>query len=156
MELPPDLHDNSRWMGFTEYAFYTIGKEGDPFGYKQDSTNSTFLLRFSTLSASDESSQRLLVFYIPRLLFEMNRRSLIEAFFGSDNPSVQIGMCGISLVQYMLGTPEVYHQAIYLNLIYQLGKLRECNHGEDFCCTFTPERLKFTSQDFVTTLECNR
>ncbi|XP_030962619.1 uncharacterized protein LOC115983903 isoform X3 [Quercus lobata] len=171
MELPPDLHDNSRWLGFTVYASYTIGKQGDPFGYKQDSTNSTILLRFSSLSASDEvsftpftafplsrdvfeeSSQRLLVFYIPRLLFGMNRCSHIGALFESDNPGVQIGMCGIrlvyeknvgefvqTLVQYMLGTPEVYHQSIYLNLIHQLGKLRECNHGEDFCCTFTPER----------------
>ncbi|XP_050281499.1 TMV resistance protein N-like [Quercus robur] len=171
MELPPDLHDNSRWLGFTVYALYTIGKQGDAFSYKQDSTNSTILLRFSSLSASDEvsfapytafplsrdifgeSSQRLLVFYIPRLLFGMNRCSHIGALFESNNPGVQIGMCGIrlvyeknveefvqTLVEYMLGTPEVYHQAIYLNLIDQLGKLQGCNHGEDFCCTFTPER----------------
>ena len=56
MELAPDLHDNSRWLGFTVYALYTIGKQGDAFGYKQDSTNSTILLRFSSLSASDEVS----------------------------------------------------------------------------------------------------
>jgi len=99
----------------------------------------------------------------------MNRCSHIGALFESDNPGVQIGMCGIrlvykknveefmqTLVEYMLGTPEVYHQAICLNLIDQLGKLQGCNHEEDICCTFTPERLKFTSQDFVTTLECNR
>ena len=176
MELPPDLHDNSRWLGFTVYALYTIEKQGDAFSYEQDSTNSTILLRFSSLSASDEvsfapytafplsrdtfdeSSQRLLVFYIPRLLLGMNRCSHIGALFESDNPGVQIGMCGIrlvyeknveefvqTLVEYMLGTPEDYHQSIYLNLMNQLGKLQGCNHGADFCCTFTLERLKFTS-----------
>ena len=50
MELPPDLHDNSRWLGFTVYALYTIEKQGDAFSYEQDSTNSTILLRFSSLS----------------------------------------------------------------------------------------------------------
>ena len=28
MELPPDLHDNSGWLGFTVYALYTIEKQG--------------------------------------------------------------------------------------------------------------------------------
>ena len=184
MQLPSDLHDNSRWMGFTVYAIYTVQKQEAGLSCMQDFT---ILLRFSCLStidevplltytafplsrdAFDESSQRLLVFYIPRLLCEMNRCSHIEALFESDNPSLEVEMCGIrlvyeqdvedfvqTLVEYMLGNPDVYHPAIYENLEVQLRKLQGCNHGKDFSCSFTQERLESTSQDFVTALEFNK
>ena len=77
MQLPPDVHDNSTWLGFTVYALYGIQMQPAGFSYKLDST---ILLHYSGPSVSfapypafplsgdvfDESPQRLVVFYIPR------------------------------------------------------------------------------------------
>ena len=34
-QLPADLHDYSRWLGFTIYALYTIQMKNDRFNYKR-------------------------------------------------------------------------------------------------------------------------
>ena len=186
MQLPTDIHDNSTWLGFTVHAFYRIQMRAG-FRYKLDST---IYLHYSSLSASDEvsfaphmacpfsgdvideSSQdfyRLVVFYIPRRVFQMNRCNHVGALFKSGDPAVQFEMCGIhlvyeknvaefvqSLVEYMLGSPNANHQSFSEHLSHQLGMLQDCNHEKDYPCPFLPERLKLTGQLFVTTLKCNR
>ena len=85
----------------------------------------------------------------------MNRCSHIGALFESNNPGAQIGMCGIrlvyeknveefvqTLVEYMLGTPEVYHQAIYLNLMNQLGKVAGLQPWSRFLLHFHTGKVK--------------
>ena len=176
MQLPSNLHDNSRWLGFTIYALYTTQMQRNGFKCRQDST---IFLRYYSLSASDEvsfapytafplsvdvfdeSSLRLVVFYIPRLLFQLNRCSYIEALFESNDPCVQVEKCGIrlvyrqdvaefvqALVEYMLGSPDTNHHSFSKNLSHQLGMLQDCNHEKDYCCSFLPERLKLTGQVF--------
>nr|POE69813.1 disease resistance-like protein csa1 [Quercus suber] len=166
--LPRDYHDDSSWLGFSTYALYTIQMQRDGINYKQDST---IFLSYSSFSASDdvyfaphkafplsrdifdESSQRFVVFYIPRLLFQLNRCSHIKASFGSDDSSVQVEKCGIrlvhkqdvsvfvqTLVQYMLRSSDAYHQYFSLNLMHQLRVLKDCNHEKDYCCHFSQER----------------
>ena len=175
-KLPSNLHDNSRWLGFTIYALYTTQMQRNGFNYKQDST---IFLRYSSFSASDEvyfapytafphsgdvfdeSSLRLVVFYIPSLLFQLNRCSHIVASFESDDPCVQVEKCGIrlvyrqdvaefvqALVEYMLGSPDTNQHSFSKNLSHQLGMLQDCNHEKDYCCSFLPERLKLTGQVF--------
>uniref|UniRef100_A0A2N9GNS1 TIR domain-containing protein n=1 Tax=Fagus sylvatica TaxID=28930 RepID=A0A2N9GNS1_FAGSY len=51
MELPPNLLDNSTWMGFTIFAFYTVDKQRAGSSYKQDST---IFLSFCSLPVVDE------------------------------------------------------------------------------------------------------
>nr|POE79191.1 disease resistance-like protein csa1 [Quercus suber] len=166
--LPRDLHDDSSWLGFSIYALYTIQMQRDGNNYKQDST---IFLSYSSFSASDdvyfapytafplsrdifdESSQRLVVFYIPCLLFQLNRCSHIKASFGSNDSSVQVEKCGIrlvhkqdvsefvqTLVQYMLRSSDAYYQYFSLNLMNQLRVLKDCNHEIDYCCHFSQER----------------
>jgi hypothetical protein len=172
--LPPDLHNNTRWMGFSVYALYTI--------YKQPATSSqdpTILLSFSGLLAGEapvapymafplsqdifSGSRRLLVFYIPRVLFGMNQCSDIWASFQSNNPRVlKVEMCGIrlvyeedieefveTLVQCMLEGPDAYHEFYYRHLFAQVVELQGCDHGKDFSCSFSLQRLMFLGKDFV-------
>lgn len=142
MDWPPNLHDNPRWMGLAVYGLYTIDKQQDVSSYKQDPT---VFFRIFSLSASGavplapgidfplskdgfmKSSQRiLLIFYIPRKLFQLNRCSHIWASFGSDNQGVKVQMCGIrlifehdvegylqTLVQCMLEIPTAYRTFLY-------------------------------------------
>ena len=79
MQLPTDVYDNSTWLGFTVYALYGIQMQPAGFSYKLDST---ILLHYSGVSVSfapypafslsgdlfDESSQRLVVFYLKAIL----------------------------------------------------------------------------------------
>jgi hypothetical protein len=156
-------------MGFSIYALYTVDKQ--PAGTGQDSTIS---LSFSGLSAGDQDqapftpfqasplsrdiffgSRRLLVFYIPRLLFGLNQCSEILASFQSNNPGVvKVEMCGSrlvyeedieefveTLVQGMLECPNEYHVSYHQNLLAQVAELQGCDHGKDFSCSFTLQRL---------------
>ena len=178
MDWPPNLHDNPRWMGLAVYALCTIDKQRDVSSYKQDPT---VFLRIFSLSASGvvplapgidfplskdgfmKSSQRILViFYIPRKLFQLNRCSHIWASFGSDNRGVKVQMCGIrlvfehdvegylqTLVQCMLEIPTVYRTLLYKTLLFQLAELQDCNHERGPCSSFSSERLKLMAKDFV-------
>ena len=166
MQLPPDVHYNSTWLGFTVYALYGIQMK--QAGYKLDST---ILLHYSGVSVSfapypafslsgdlfDGSSQRLVVFYIPRRVFQLNRCNHIGAVFESGDPDVQVEMCGIrlvyeqdveefvqSLVEYMLGSPDANHQSFSEHLSHQRRILQGCIHEKHYLCPFLPERLKFT------------
>ena len=174
MELPPNLHNNSAWLGFTVYAFYTIQKQQDGLGYKQDSR---IFLHFFGLSDEvphapytafplaqenfDESSPRLLIFYIPRVLFKLNQFSCIGVIFESNDPGVEVKMCGIcivyeqnvkefvqTLVEHMIGCPGKYHHSTVMNLLDQVGMTQECNHEKDNFCSFSPERFKLTGLVF--------
>ena len=172
MQLPPDVHDNSTWLGFTVYALYGIQMQPAGFSYKLDST---ILLHYSGVSVSfapypafslsgdlfDESSQRLVVFYIPRRVFQLNRCNHVGALFKSGDPGVQVEMCGIrlvyeqhveefvqTLVEYMLGSPYANHQSFSEHLSHQRRLLQGCNHEKHYLCPFLPERLKFTGQVF--------
>jgi hypothetical protein len=166
MQLPPDLHNNTRWMGFSVYALYSVYKQ--PAGSGQDST---IILSFSGLSAGEapsapymafplskdifSGSRRLLVFYIPRVLFGLNQCSELWASFQSNNPGVvKVERCGIrlvyeedieesveTLVQCMLECPDEYHESYYRNLFAQVVELQGCDHGKDFCCSFSLQRL---------------
>lgn len=178
MELPPNLHDNLTWMGFTIFASYTVDKQRAGWSYKQ---NSSIFLHFYGFSASDEvplapyiafplsrdvfdeSSRRLLVFYIPRARFQLNCSSHIRASFGSDNQVVKVETCGIrivyeqdveqfvqTLVQCMLEIPVAYRPSLYQNLLHQLALLQDCNHERGFCSSFLSERSKLTKKDFIT------
>ena len=180
MQLPPDVHDNSTWLGFTVYALYGIQMQPAGFSYKLDST---ILLLYSGLSVSfapyqafplsgdvfDESLQRLVVFYIPRRVFQLNRCNHIGALFKSGDPGVQVEMCGIrlvyeqhveefvqTLVEYMLGRLDANHQSFSEHLSHQRRILQGCDHEKHYLCPFLPERLKFLDKYFVTTLQCNR
>lgn len=173
LELPAHLHDDSTWLGFTVYALYTIEKHRA--GFEKDSR---IFLRFSGISEDqvpfapytafplardvfDESSQRLLVFYIPLLLFQLSRCSHIAALFESNGPGVKVDMCGIrlvyeqdvnkfvqTLVEYMIECPEALHQSISLNLLDQIGLLQDCNHEKEYGCALNAERLKLTELVF--------
>lgn len=173
LKLPAHLHDDSTWLGFTVYALYTIEKHRA--GFEQDSR---IFLRFSGISEDqvpfapytafplarddfDESSQRLLVFYIPRLLFQLSSCSHIAALFETNDPGVKVDMCGIrlvyepdvnefvqTLVEYMIECPEAYHQSISLNLLDQIGMMQDCNHEKDYGCALNRERLKLTEPVF--------
>ena len=179
LQLPPGVHDDSKWLGFTVYALYGIQMQRAGFSYKLDST--IFLSHYS-LSASDEvsfapctdislsgdvfvessqDSQQLVVFYIPRRVFELNRCSHIDALFKSGDPGVQVEMCDIrllfekdleefvqTLVVYMLGSPDANHQSISEHLSHQLRMLQGCNNKKHYPCPFLPERLKFSGQIF--------
>ncbi|KAK7821177.1 hypothetical protein CFP56_037905 [Quercus suber] len=100
--------------------------------------------------------QRLLVFYIPRLLFQLSSCSHIAALFKSNGPGVKVDMCGIrlvyeqdvnkfvqTLVEYMIECPEAYHQSISLNLLDQIGMMQDCNHEKDDGCALNPERRSY-------------
>ena len=176
MQLPSNLHDNSRWLGFTIYALYTTQMQRNGFKCKRDST---IFLRYYSLSASDEvsfapytafplsrdvfdeSSLRLVVFYIPRRGFQLKQCDHIGASFESSDPAVQFEMCGIrlvyeqnvpefvqTLVECMLGSPDANHQSFSLHLSDQLGMMQYCNHEKKNCCPFLPERLNLTGQVF--------
>jgi hypothetical protein len=175
MELPPNLLDNSTWMGFTIFAFYTVDKQRAGSSYKQDST---IFLSFCSLPAGDEvplapyiavsfsrdifvELSRLLVFYKPRMLFQLNPCSHIWASFGSDNRDVKVEMCGICLVyeqdvegfvqilvQCMLETPDAYQPSLYQNLLAQLAQFQDCNHEKGFCSSFFLERFKSSGKRF--------
>lgn len=182
MELPPTLHDNSTWLGFTIFAFYRVDEQQVGLSNKPDST---IFLRFSSLSASDEvpltpyifypfsrdvfveSSQRLMVFYLPREHFQLNRCSHIWASFGSDNQAVKVEMCGIRLVyeqdvqefvqtmfQWMLETPIAYHPSLYQNLLVQLEQLQDHNPERVICSSFSSERLNLIGKYFVAIPKC--
>lgn len=174
MELPPNLHNNLTWIGLTIFTFYTVDKQRVGSSYKPDST---IFLHFSGLSASDEvllapygafpcsrdvfveSSQRLLVFYIPRKQFQLNHCSHICAQFQSDVQVVKFKMCGISLVyeqnveeflqtlvQCFLGTPDNYHPSLYQNILVQLEQLQDRYNERGFCSSLSPERSKLTGK----------
>ncbi|KAK7821183.1 hypothetical protein CFP56_037908 [Quercus suber] len=151
MQLPPDVHYNSTWLGFTVYALYGIQMK--QAGYKLDSTillhysGFQFLLRhtqpFLSGDLSDESSQRLV----------LNRCNHIGALFKSGDPGVQVEMCGIrlvyeqhveefvqTLVEYMLGSPDANHQSFSEHLSHQRRILQGCNHEKHYLCPFLPER----------------
>ena len=174
MELPPDLHDNSRWLGLTIYASYTTQKQQAGLDYKQDSR---IFLHFSGLSNEvpcapyiafplgrdilDDSSPRLLIFYIPRSLFKLNQCSRIGVLFESNDPGVELKMYRIylvyeqnvdefvqTLVEYILGCPEAYHHTFNMNLLDVVAMMQDCNHEKDNCCSFSLERLKLTGQVF--------
>lgn len=178
MDLDPNLHDNSRWMGFTVFAFYSVNEQRASSSYKQDST---IFLRFFSLSTGGEvplatgiafplsrdvfveSTQRLLVFYIPRERFQLNRCSHIWASFAIDNQAVKVEMCEIrlvcehdveefvqTLVQCILEIPDAYHPSLYQNLSVQLEQLQGCNHEVGFCRSLSSNRLKFNGINFVT------
>jgi hypothetical protein len=162
MQLPPNLHNNTGWMGFFAYALYTVEKQAAEY--------STIVLNLFGVSAAGEApyraypqsrdiffgSRRLLVFYIPCLLFGLNQCSDIWASFQSNNPRVvmKVEMCGIrivyeqdieefveTLVQCMLECPNEYHQSYHLNLLAQVTESQGCDHGTDFSCSFTLQRL---------------
>nr|POE84476.1 hypothetical protein CFP56_62022 [Quercus suber] len=169
LKLPAHLHDDSTWLGFTVYALYTIEKHRA--GFEQDSR---IFLRFSGISEDQVPLrltrpfpwletilmsyhvQRLLVFYIPRLLFQLSSCSHIAALFKSNGPGVKVDMCGIrlvyeqdvnkfvqTLVEYMIECPEAYHQSISLNLLDQIGMMQDCNHEKDDGCALNPDRRSY-------------
>ena len=169
MQLPPDVHDNSKWLGFTIYALYGIQMQPVGFSYKLDLTiflrssdevslapYTVFPLSRDVSDESPQDSQRLVVFYIPRRVFQLNQCNHIGASFKSGDTAVQFESCGIRLVfeqnvaefvqalveEYMLGSPDSEH------LSHQLGMLQDCNHENDYRCPFLPERLKLTGQVF--------
>jgi hypothetical protein len=151
MKLPPDFHNNTRWAGFSVYALYRIEKQLAGSGLEY----STTCLSFSGVLAGGEApstpymafplsrdnfvgSRRLLIFYIPRVLFQMNRCTEIWASFQSNNPLVlKVEMCGIrlvyeqdidefvqTLVQCMLGCPDECHEFYYQNLLARVEELQ--------------------------------
>lgn len=178
IDWPPNLHDNPRWMGLAVYALYTIDKQRDVSSYIQ---NPTVFLRIFSLSASGEvplapgidiplsknlfmksSHQILLIHYIPRNRFQLNRCSHIWASFGSDNRDVKVQMCGIrlvfeydvegylqTLVQCILEIPTADHSFFYRTLLSQLAQIQDSNHERGPCSSFSSERLKLMAKDFV-------
>jgi hypothetical protein len=139
INLPPNLYDNKRWMGFALYARYAINDQATA---SRDNLHSTISRNFFGLLDTDDhdlecfmvfplsrdvfvESHRLLLFYVPRLFFtdKLNQRSCIRAAFGSFSPGVEVEMCGSrvliqedlkGLVQTIAGcilrSPDKYHQ----------------------------------------------
>ena len=167
MELPSNLNDNTRWLGFTVYASFTLPKQPACSGDNQE--DSMIFVTFSDVLGGDlvghgwgialyrdifVGSHRLLMFYMPREGFKLNGCSNIWASFKSNNPSVDIAMCGIravyeedvdefvqTLVECFVGCPDAYHDSIYANLLDQVAMTQGCKHGEDFRCSFASQRL---------------
>ncbi|GMY23003.1 disease resistance-like protein csa1 [Fagus crenata] len=153
IRLPPDLHDDPKWLGFTSSALCTIQKDRlqDPtislhFSTSDGVPSAAHIVFPFSREIFEGSSKLLFVSYLPRLLFESNQRWHFEASFVSNDPGVQVDMCGMrvlyeqdvevfvqTLVDYMLESPETYHQAFYLNLLRDLEKFQDCNHENDFC-----------------------
>lgn len=165
MRLPPNLHNDPKWMGFAVCAFYTVNKNPvDP------SLDSKLRLIFCGLSAGDgapsgrllsfplsrdifKENKRLLVFYIPRVLLQLNQCSEIWASFGSESPSVEVEMCGINLVyehdikefvevlvKCILESPDLYHEHYLRNLLCQISMSQRCDHGKHSGCSFSAQR----------------
>ena len=177
MDCPPNLHDNSTWMGVAVFAFYTVDEQRAGLSYKQDSIISVCLysrssgcevtlVPFRGISLSIDlcvdSSPRLLVFYIPRKQFVLNQFSHIWASFESNNRGVKFEMCGIrlvfeqdlegfiqTLVQCMLKMPDAYHPSLYQNLLDALGQIQDFDHDAGLCNSSSSERLRLTRKDFV-------
>lgn len=95
------------------------------------------------------------------MLFKLNQCSYIGIIFESNDPGVEVKMCGIcivyehnveefvqTLVEHMRGCPEKYHHSIVMNLLDQVGMMQDCNHEKYNFCSFSPERLKFTGLVF--------
>ena len=166
MQFPPDVHYNSTWVWFTIYALYGIQMQPAGLSYKLDST---ILLHYSGLSFSfapypafplsgdvfDESLQLLVVFYIPRCVFQLNRCNHSGALFKSGDLGVQVEMCRIRLVyeqhveEFVQTLGEyMFHRSFSEHLSHQRRILQGCNHKKHYLCPFLPERLKFTGQVF--------
>uniref|UniRef100_A0A7N2LFU1 ADP-ribosyl cyclase/cyclic ADP-ribose hydrolase n=1 Tax=Quercus lobata TaxID=97700 RepID=A0A7N2LFU1_QUELO len=135
MQLPPDVYDNSKWLGLTIHALYGNQMQPAGFSYKLDLTiflrssdevslapYAVFPLSRDVSDESPQDSQRLVVFYIPRLVFQLNQYNHIGASFQSGDSAVQFESCGIrlvyeqnvaefvqALVEYMLGSPDSNH-----------------------------------------------
>ena len=174
MPLPPDVHDDPKWLGFVIYVLYGIQMQSAGFSFKLDLTvflrssdevslapYTVFPLSRDVSDESPQDSQRLVVFYIPRQVFQSNQCNQIGASFKSGDTAVQLESCGIrlvneqnvaefvpALVEYMLGNPDSNHQSWSEHLSHQLGMLQDCNHEKDNRCPFLPERLKLTGQVF--------
>ncbi|GMY07956.1 hypothetical protein FCV25MIE_03195 [Fagus crenata] len=113
VKLPADLQYDGEWMGIAVCAYYTVHKQP---AVSSDNRDLTSFLHFYNTSAShrvrlirykifqhskdifDESSHRVLVFYIPRLLLRLEECRNIGASFEHNNPGVQVKECGIRLV----------------------------------------------------------
>ena len=94
MPLPPDVHDDSKWLGFAIYVLYGIQMQPAGFSFKLDltiflrSSDEVSLAPYTVFplsrDVSDESPQdsgRLVVFYIPRWGFQLKQCDHIGASF---------------------------------------------------------------------------
>ena len=156
-------------MGIAVCAYYTVHKQPAVSSDNQDLTS---FLHFYNTSAShrvrlirykifrdskdifDESSHRILVFYIPRLLLRLEECRHIGASFEHKNPGVQVMECGIrllykedveefvqTLVQCMLRSSVAHHEFFYENLSHQVEKMvAGFDNGKDVGCSSSLQR----------------
>ncbi|XP_057952416.1 TMV resistance protein N-like [Malania oleifera] len=172
LPLPPNLVYDRAWMGFAVYALYAVNRHSAASS-SCDNLNSAISVHFSSLLGAGEDhlspyiafplsrdifneSHRLLIFYIPGILFHdklINQHKYIWASFESQNPSVEVQMCGIhilyehnvegfvrTLVQCMMTSPPAYHEHYYLNLLQTMEQLRGCD------CASSLQRLDFAGK----------
>ncbi|KAG6620988.1 hypothetical protein I3842_Q046300 [Carya illinoinensis] len=144
VDLPPNLYDDKRWMGFAVYVSYVIRDQTSVsrniFGHldSYDDDLECFFVFPPTPDTIAAGPSRLFLFHIPRVFFtdKLNQRRKIRASFGTNDQNMEVVMCGIRLVyeqdliglvhtivDCVLGSPDIHHQSYLRSFVNQVNNL---------------------------------
>lgn len=183
IRLPENLNLDEGWMGIAVCAYYTVDKQ--LAGSDDQKDLRSFLCFYNSLPSHRirltrhevfqdsedifvDSTNRILVYFMPQMSFRLRGCSHIGASFEPKNPGVQVKECGIrlvyeqnvekfvqTLVQCMLRCPDAYHEFFYHNLLSHQYERESCfDNGNDSGCSSSSQRSTFAGNDFVIVYDC--